>query len=327
MRLKSAALFFSWAAFLLYAAGCSEPCAQKDAETVASGPLSYYCFGAELPKGGFCESQVFGKGRLIAEPVNLIFSLFAAAIGVAAMFSARRTSVIFQVLYSLLIAWGVFAALYHLDLANGMYRMMDVAISFLQAFVAMMLIHSLAVYRAFKTPKNNGRGAYTLSSIFTIVFTLYPAAVHVAGESSADPWVAWLVFDLLWGVIIVLLALISRRRKTWPNTDAERGGFRLAWHAVGYCVAAYGAWSLDKFACSEKTPFLAYLGLHGWWHFFMALCFFSLIGLCRYLVAGEHGCLPVLKRFPKRLPWGIYLVNWEPKKEIKGSVADSRGEG
>lgn len=276
---------------------------------VSATPLAYYSFGAPLPPEGFCETQVFGKRPLIIEPVNFFFSLFPVVIGLIGMLYARRSPVIFHVLYALLIAWGAFAALYHAGLSNGMYRIMDVAVSFLQAFVGWMLIRSLYVFylrtSASGTPS---RTAYALYILFAVAFTSYPAVVHVAGESSANPWVAWLVFDLLWLVIAGLLIAIWMRRRAWPGVDADRRGFRLIWMSLVFCILAYGAWSVDKFVCSAKTPMLAYFSFHGWWHIFMALCFFSMIGLCQFLTAAESGCRPLLLRFPASGPLCVYVV-------------------
>ena len=76
--------------------------------------------------------------------------------------------------------------------------MQDVAVSMVQSFVIILLVHALYLYRV----KRHGRGGsdiYRIAAVLmTLIFTAYPAAVHVAGESSANPWVAWLVFDLLW---------------------------------------------------------------------------------------------------------------------------------
>ena len=292
---------------------CAGACPAGEGE--ASGPLSYYCFGTPLPADGFCETQVFGVGKIIAEPINAIFSLIAVGLGITALLRPGRTSFLMQSLYSLLIGWGGFAALYHVGLTNGMYRMMDVTISFLQAYVLWMLIVSIQISkRRSASAEEAVRGPGRLSAVFAVIFTLYPAVVHVAGESAANPWVAWLVFDLLWFVIIgVLIRLFTLRKTRTDLTDMR--GYRLVWMSILYCALAYGTWSVDKFVCSGETPLLAYLLLHGWWHCFMALSFFSLIGLVRYVTACAYGCTPRLTPLLGSVPTGVYFVDWLPESD------------
>ena len=94
------------------------------ADTVAT----YYDFRAPNPQGGFCEQQVFGSGRVIAEPINAAFCLTTFLLGVLGLFRSKRTSMGFQFLFGLLAAYGLFSAAYHVTLMNGLYRMKDVAI-------------------------------------------------------------------------------------------------------------------------------------------------------------------------------------------------------
>ena len=293
---------------VLFASACAGSC--FPGEDGGGGPLSYYCFSTPLPASGFCETQVFGAGKFVAEPVNALFCLIAVALGISALLRPGRTSFLMQSLYSLLIGWGGFAALYHVGLTNGMYRMMDVAISFLQAYVLWMLICSVQICKRRAVSRTEAmRGPGRLSALFAVLFTLYPAVVHVAGESEANPWVAWLVFDLLWFAIIGVLIRLYMLRKVRSDLTDPRG-FRLVWTAVLYCALAYGAWSVDKFVCSAETPLLAYLLLHGWWHCFMAFSFLSLIGLVRYVTACAYGCTPRLTPLLGPVPTGVYFVDW-----------------
>ncbi len=298
---------------VLNAVGCTSECVVNSVSEKSESsekPLSYYCFGAKIPPKGFCESKVFGGNSFVAEPVNLAFSMFGVALGLFSMFLSRKTHAVFQITDSLLIGWGLFAAMYHFNLANGMYRMMDVAISFLQAFIVLLLIRSLCVRAMILKPKSAHK-IWIVSAVSTCIFTLYPATVHVLGESSSDPWVAWLVFDLLWFVIVGLLIAVWILRNSWPTGISSGSGFRLLWHAIIYCILAYSAWAVDNFICTEATAYLGYLFLHGWWHFFMGLCFFSLISLCKFLLACEVDCIPIVKRFPQKGPFGMYFVNWK----------------
>ena len=202
----------------------------------------------------------------------MLFSFTTFALGLLGVFRSKRTTMAFQALFGLLAAYGLFAALYHVTLMNGLYRMMDFAISVVQSFIIIMLFHSLYLYRVKQQGREAARGYRLLVSVMTVVFTAYPAAVHVAGESSASPWVAWLVFDLLWILIVGQLVLIWRRRSTWPKASDSRV-FRLVWSAIGAAVLAYAGWLADKFLCSAQTPMLGYFCLHGGWHLFMGLCF------------------------------------------------------
>jgi hypothetical protein len=216
----------------------------------------------------------------------------------------------FQFLYGLLASYGFFATLYHATLANGFYRMQDVAVSMVQSFVIILLVHALYLYRV----KRHGRGGsdiYRIGAVLmTLIFTAYPAAVHVAGESSANPWVAWLVFDLLWIVVGLLLLLIWRRRATWPTASKDPRAFRLAAYAMVSALLAYGGWSLDKFSCS---PIVAVLCLHGWWDLFMGLCFYWLISLARFLSAHEYGFEPVVEPITIVGPLRLPFVEWKSR--------------
>jgi hypothetical protein len=274
---------------------------------------TYYDFHAPNPSGGYCEQQVFGAGRTIAEPINMAFSVTTFLLGILGVVRSKRTSMAFQFLFGLLAAYGLFAALYHATLTNGFYRMKDVAISMVQSFVIIMLFHSLYLYRAKQRGRQSARGYRFFLSIMTVAFTAYPAAVHVAGESSPSPWVAWLVFDLLWIVIATQLILIWRRRTTWPKTPPNARVFMLVWYAIACTALAYATWCVDKFACNADTPALAYLCLHGWWHFFMGLCFYYLITLCRFFSAHEYGFVPVVEHIPLAGPLNLAFVEWQSR--------------
>jgi hypothetical protein len=307
----------AWALVVLSAVILALASPSMAAETRAPSPASvstYYDFRSPNPLGGYCEQQVFGAGHLIAEPINAIFSLTTLLLGLLGLVRSKRTSMAFQFLFGLLAAYGLFAAVYHATLMNGAYRMKDVAISMVQSFVIIMLSHSLYLYRAKQQGRESARGYRVWALLVTLIFTAYPAAGHVAGESSPSPWVAWLVFDLLWILIAAQLILIWRRRFTWPNTPPDARVFRLVWYAIVCTVLAYAAWCADKFLCSASTPRLGYLALHGWWHFFMGAGFYSLITLCRYFSAHEYGFEPVLERIPTRGPLGISFVEWQSRR-------------
>jgi hypothetical protein len=274
---------------------------------------TYYDFRSPNPEGGFCEQQVFGARRTIAEPINMVFSVTTFLLGILGVVRSKRTSMAFQFLFGLLAAYGLFAALYHATLMNGLYRMKDVAISMVQSFVIIMLFHSLYLYRVKQRGRQSARGYRFFLSLMIVAFTAYPAAVHVAGESSANPWVAWLVFDLLWIVIATQLVLIWRRRTSWPRTPPDARVFVLVWYAIGCAALAYAGWSADKFLCSAETPVLAYLSLHGWWHFFMGLCFYYLITICRFFSAHEYGFLPIVERIPLAGPLRLSFVEWQSR--------------
>lgn len=279
-----------------------------------STPMTYYDFRSPLPPGGFCEQQVFGAGRVIAEPINAIFSLTTLLLGLLGLFRSKRTSMAFQFLFGLLVAYGLFAAVYHATLMNGFYRMKDVAISMVQSFIIIMLFHSLYLYRVKQQGRESGHGYRIVAVLMTLIFTAYPAAVHVAGESSPSPWVAWLVFDLLWILIAAQLILIWRRRFTWPRTPPDARVFRLVWYAIACTALAYAAWCADKFLCHADTPVLGYLALHGWWHLFMGLGFYYLITLCRYFSGHEYGFEPILERIPTRGPLRLSFVEWQSRR-------------
>ena len=303
-----------------HAARAATPAVAPLGRPSAAGPAptTHYAFGAAYPEGGFCEQKVFGRRPVIAEPINVIFSLTALLLGGLGVFRSRRTTMAFQFLYGLLAAYGLFAALYHATLMNGLYRMKDVAISMVQSFIIIMLFHSLYLYRVKQRGREAGRGYRLLVAVMTLLFTAYPAAVHVAGESSANPWVSWLVFDLLWILIGAQLILIWRRRRTWPKTPPDAPVFRLVWFALGAVVLAYAGWSADTFLCSAETPALAYLCLHGVWHLCMGLSFYQLITLSRFFSAHEYGFEPVLERIPLvgflRLPF----VEWRSRRDVGG---------
>jgi hypothetical protein len=284
---------------------------------------TYYDFRSPNPQGGFCERQVFGSERSIAEPINMIFCVPTFLLGILGVVRSKRTSMAFQFLFGLLAAYGLFAALYHATLMNGLYRMKDVAISMLQSFVIIMLFHSLYLYRAKQRGRQSARGYKFFLSIMTVAFTAYPAAVHVAGESSANPWVAWLVFDLLWIVIATQLILIWRRRTSWPRTPPDARVFVLVWYAIGCAALAYAGWSADKFLCSAETPVLATLSLHGWWHFFMGLCFYYLISLSRFFSAHEYGFVPIVERIPIAGPLRLSFVEWQSRRPSGPGEADA----
>jgi hypothetical protein len=277
--------------------------------------FTYYDFRSPNPEGGYCEAQVFGPRGPIAEPINALFCLTTFGLGLLGLFRSKRTSMAFQFLFGLLAAYGLFAALYHATLMNGLYRMKDVAISMVQSFVIIMLFHSLYLYRVKQQGRDSARGYRAFASVMTLAFTAYPAAVHVAGESSASPWVAWLVFDLLWILIAVQLVLIWRRRFTWPRTRPDARVFLLVWFAIGCTALAYAGWCADKFLCRADTPVLAFLSLHGWWHFFMGLCFYYLITLCRYFSAHEYGFEPIFERVPARGPLRLSFVEWQSRRQ------------
>src|SRR5437868_5589627 len=137
------------------------------------------------------------------------------------LFRSKRSAMAFQFLYGLLASYGLFAALYHASLMNGFYRMQDVAVSMVQSFVIILLVHALYLYRVKRHGRAGNDGYRVIAVLMTLIFTAYPAAVHVAGESSANPWVAWLVFDLLWILVGALLWLIWRRRASWPLASKD----------------------------------------------------------------------------------------------------------
>jgi hypothetical protein len=95
--------------------------------------MTYYEFRLPIPPGGYCEHQVFGTSGPIAEPINALFALTTLLLGLLGLFRAKRTSMAFQFLFGLLVAYGLFSAAYHVTLMNGLYRMKDVAISMVQS--------------------------------------------------------------------------------------------------------------------------------------------------------------------------------------------------
>jgi hypothetical protein len=311
--------------FLFGAADMSRAATEMAPATVATGellgqvaavkPATYYAFRSRLPELGCCEQQFFRRPGM-AEPVNLIFSLTTVVLGLLGLLRSRRTTIAFQFLYGLLVAYGVFAVAYHATLSNGFYRMKDVALSMLQSFVIVMLAHTLYLYRVKREGRASSEGYRILVCVMTVIFTIYPSAVHVAGESTPDPKVAWIVFDGLWAVILLELFFIWRRRFTWPPTPLDAGVFRLVWYAFGAAVLAYAGWCADHFLCNKQTPVLAHLGLHGWWHFFIGLCFYDLITLCRFFSAHEYGFEPIFACFPAR-GFGVLsipLVEWKSRR-------------
>lgn len=310
------ALLFSLG--LLVCACAQAPCQTAPETDPSCGPLSYYDFFAKSPPLGYCESQVFGAGTLIAEPVNAAFSATTFLLGILGLYRSRRTTMAFQFLYGLLAAYGLSAVAEHVSLNNGLYRIHDACGSFIQSFVIIMLAHSLYLYHVKKKTRFSGYDGYrALGVTMTLVFTIYPAIVHVAGESSADPWVAWLVFDLLWILIIAMLIMIWVRRDTWPGADKpeDRSAFNMVWWAVGTGVAAYAGWCIDKFLCTCETPWLAYFHFHGWWHLFMGLCFYYLISLNRYFSAHEYGFQATLQRLPAAGPIYVPFVEWKSRRK------------
>jgi hypothetical protein len=277
-------------------------------------PLTYYKFTTLNPPEGFCETKAFGPRQVVAEPVNVVFSLVATFLGILGLCRSKRTTMAFQGLFALLAAYGVCAALYHATLMNGFYRMKDVTLSFLQSFVTIMLIHALLLYRAKANGRELGRAARAIMAVATVIFTLYPAAVHVAGESSPNPWVAWVVFDGLWVVILVPLCLIWCHRLTWPRLRPNAAVFRFVWIALGAIVVAYGCWLVDNQLCGRHTRLLAYLAPHALWHLFISVGFYFLIVLCRYLTAHEYGYDPVLEKIALGGVVKLPFVEWQPPR-------------
>ena len=303
---------------LLPLMGCTPvPCAPEagaEPQPDATG-LTFYDFHAPQPHGGYCEQQVFGAGTLIAEPVNFCFAITTFLLGLFAVLRSYRTTMAFQFLYAFLTAYGLFGAAYHVGVNNGFYRMMDVTGSFIQSFILVMLVHSLYLYRIKVTDAEQKKRRYRyLTNLFTLLFTMYPAAVHIAGESSPNPWVAWLVFDLLWFVIAAMLILIWKRRNHWPCIPTDARVFKLVWYAIATCILAYGGWCIDKFICNCETPWLAMFHFHGWWHFFMGLSFYYMITLNRFFSAHEYNFQPVLKRFPAHTRFALSFVDWQEKQ-------------
>lgn len=286
-------------------------------------PLTYYAFTARNPPEGFCETKAFGGLGAIAEPVNAAFSLAAVLLGLLGIARSRRTTMAFQGLFALLAAYGICAALYHATLMNGFYRMKDVTLSFLQSFVAIMLVHTLCLYRAKGEAAELSRAGRIWMAISTMVFTLYPAAVHVAGESSANAWVAWVVFDGLWAVIVVPLCLIWACRRSWPRIRPNAEVFPFVWIAVGAIAIAYGCWIVDKSVCGADTRILAYFQPHALWHLFISIGFYFLIALCRYLTAHEYGYDPVLGKVALGGPVNLPFVEWQPPRG-RADVRDPR---
>ena len=288
--------------------------AEVGAGNSSSSAMPYYDFHSPNPKGGFCEQQTFGRGRMLAEPINVAFSIPTLVLGLIGLFHSKRSAMAFQFLYGLLASYGLFAVLYHATLQNGFYRMQDVAVSLVQSFVIILLVHALYLYRV-KGHGRRGSEAFRIVTVLTtLIFTAYPAAVHVAGESSANPWVAWLVFDLLWSLVGALLWFIWRRRATWPTASKNRDAFRLAGYSMGCALVAYIGWSLDRFAC---CPAVAMLCLHGWWDLAMGLCFYYLINLARMLSAHEYGFEPVFESITIAGPLRLCFVEWKSRSVLK----------
>jgi hypothetical protein len=276
-------------------------------------PMPYYDFQSPNPRGGFCEQQTFGRGQMLAEPRNAVFSVTTFVLGLIGLVRSKRSAMAFQFMYGLLAAYGLFAVLYHATLTNGFYRMQDVAVSMVQSFVIIMLVHALYLYRVKLRGRGASKGYRVVAILMTLIFTAYPAAVHVAGESSADPWVSWLVFDLLWILIAALLIAVWQRRATWPGTSPNTRAFRLVPYAIGWAFLAYVGWSTDKFLC---RPMVAYFCLHAWWDLFMGLCFYYLITLCRFFSAHEYGFEPVLEYIPATGPVRLPFVEWKSRRRV-----------
>ena len=294
---------------LLFCSCARQECIQEVPAPAGTGvALSYYDFFVRLPAQGFCESQVFGLQRPVAEPWNVLSCVLVILLGVIGVLFSRRAGMSFRYLYGLLAAYGFSEAMYHTLLDNGFYRIVDVIISLTQAFITILLVHSLYLYHKENQHESGGVDPYAvLRNAVTFFFTVYPAAVHVAGESSSNPWVAWLVFDLLWILISFLLIQIWRRRDSWPRTAPNQEVFRLVWYSIGFCALAYGVWCIDKFVCSCERSWPAYLGLHGWWHVFMGSSFYAMITLSCYFSAQEYGFKPVYTKL-----WGILpFVDWQ----------------
>ena len=285
----------------------------------------FYDFKAENPPCGFCETKVFrrppDKGsaaactpgkRIIAEPINVVFALPTIALGLLGIFRSKRTAMAYQFLYGLLVSYGIFSAIFHVAMTNGFYRMKDVALSLLQSFVVIMLAHSVYLYHL-KRSRQPRRIYRLIVVVMTLIFTAYPAAVHVAGESSASPVVAWAVFDVLWLVVVAQILIIWRRRHTWPHTPSDAAAFRFGWYAIGGTAIAYGCWCLDKFLCDAKSPVFAYLLMHGWWHLFIGLAMYYLIAVSRYFGAHEYGLEPFVEYLPARGRVRLAFVEWRPR--------------
>lgn len=305
---KGKILFF----FVVFLIGClavSASSTSQDCKTEEK-PLSYYSFTIFNPEHGNCEAKYFGFKKPFAEPVNMVFALSMTFLGLLGLFRSKRTTMAFQFLYGLLASYGIFAALAHATMYNGFRRMLDVAGSFTQALIIAMLVHSLYLYRVKYSNKTRHGVFRFFTNVVTLVFVVYPAVVHVLGESSANPWITWLVFDLLWILIGALLFLIWQRRDSWPGASKGHPIFNLVWYAVISCILAYAAWCTDTWLCSNQTPVLAWMFLYGWWNLFMGLCFYFMITLNRFFSAHEYGYTPKLESFPANWRFGLPVVEW-----------------
>jgi hypothetical protein len=287
----------------------------KAASAAADGQVeatTYYKFGSTIPDSACCQQRVSGPGRWLVEPSNVLLSIPTLLLGGFGLFRWKRTGMAFNFLFGILASYGVFSVLYHARMENGYYRMKDVSLSMLQSFIIIMLSHSLYLYRIAHRGVLTSRGYAIWASTITLVFTVYPAVVHVAGESTEKPSVAWKVFDLLWIVVAFQLILIWRRRHNWPNTEPNSRAFRLVWYAMATCAAAYGCWLLDRYICGTNVRWLATLYLHGVWHVLISLSFYFMISLARFFSAHEYGYEAVLEYFPARGPLRLPFIEWRP---------------
>ena len=293
------------------------PKRRRPTQSPKAAAMPYYDFHSPNPKGGFCEQQTFGRGRLLAEPINVVFSIPTVILGLIGLFRSKRTAMAFQFLYGLLASYGGVCRALSRDAAE---RLLPHAGRGGQhgAVVRDHPARSRALPLSRQTARPRQDHGYRIVAVLmTLVFTAYPADRSRGRRIQRRPLggVARVrsPVDPGWGAVAADLA---------PPRDVAGGiegarAFRLVVYAMASAFLAYVGWSLDRFCC---RPIVAMLCLHGWWDLCMGLCFYYLISLTRFLSAHEYGFEPVVERIagPLHLPF----VEWKSRLRAPSELSN-----
>jgi hypothetical protein len=210
-------------------------------------------------------------------------------------------------MFSLLFGYGVMSALHCATLWNGFLRTSGAILNVMQTVIIMRLTNTLKF-----PPFNNTIHYHHLGAVLMSTFGMYPILAHVVGASFDNAWVSWLTFDLIWVMVLILLIVIFLYRIRYPQYNECPDMFSLIFNAGICCVAAYGFWLIDRFACLEIVALLQFYGL---WLTLMGLTFYYLTCLDIFLQSYWQGFKADIVRWPKNCLLLFVYVEWEPIKQ------------